>query len=426
MNDKVQVFRVEPGFLKLFRLFKEKYRSLGRIGGTVSIRSFSFKEVESIAGYLGQSVEEIMEKGTVSLLSFEKELPQTGFAEYSLIELLEEVLAETILTKSEENGREEIKERNFFQRLLAACPQGSWWWDWIESRPPESRWIWSLYKQDSIELQEKLKTIFGAFQDLPFHNNKYERLPLFAQRTTGNPHFFDSNLVTGKLLINCMQVDQQLKGLREPGMPKTTEELNDLLSSYGLMRDDLWSFVSCRGFLAEGEMGLHPVWKAAAEIGTVLNVPFKELLKLKSIWPESGRKVWVVENSSVCSTIVDEVPRAPIICTHGQLRTASWMMLDLLVESGAQLCYSGDLDPEGVLIAHRLKERYQDHVTIWRMDVDSYEKTISEEDISSRLSKMDPINSSELVEVINVIRVRKKAGYQEGLVSELVRDIESE
>ena len=72
-------------FSSYLRLFKEKYRSLGRIGGTVSIRRFSFEEVESIAGFLGQSAEDILEKGKVSLLSFEKELSQTCFAEYSLI-----------------------------------------------------------------------------------------------------------------------------------------------------------------------------------------------------------------------------------------------------------------------------------------------------------------------------------------------------
>ena len=97
------------------------------------------------------------------------------------------------------------------------------------------------------------------------------------------------------------------------------------------MRDDLWSFVSCRGFLAEGEMGIHPVWKAAVETGSVLNVPMKELLKLKKCLACERKKVWIVENSSVCSTIVDEVPVAPVICTHGQFRAASWVLLDLLV-----------------------------------------------------------------------------------------------
>ncbi|ETI68931.1 TIGR02679 family protein [Neobacillus vireti] len=426
MIDKVQVFRDEPGFVKLFTLFKEKYRSIGRIGGMVSLDGFSYDEVESIAGFLGQSVEALLEKGKVSLLSFEKELPLTGFAEYSLIELLEEVLGESILTKHEESGIEEEKEKRFLQELSFICPEGSWWWDWIESKPPDSRWIWSLYKQDAVGLMEKFITVFKAYQDLPCKENKYERLPLFAQRTTGNPHIFDNNQLTGKLLVNCLQVDQQLKGRRVPGMPKTTEDLNDLLGLYGLMRDDLWSFVSCRGLLAEGEMGIHPVWKAAAETDTVLNVPLKELLKIKRIWPAAGKKVWIVENSSVCSTIVDEVADAPVICTHGQFRAASWILLELLVEAGCHLYYSGDLDPEGVSMAQRLFDRYQGHVTCWRMDVESYDKTISDEDISGRLSKLESITAPELLEVVNVLKMRQKAGYQEGLVEQLVQDIKNE
>ncbi|EKN67568.1 hypothetical protein BABA_12575 [Neobacillus bataviensis LMG 21833] len=423
MSDKVQVFREEPGFLKLFRLFKEKYRSIGRVGGTVSLDGFSFDEVESIAGFLGQPVEAILNNGKVSLLSFEKELPQTGFVEYSLIELLEKVLGETILTKNQETGIEEEKEKRFFEKLRLSYPDGYWWWNWMESKSPDTRWIWSLYKQDSAGLMERLITVFKAFQDVPCMANRYEKLPLFAQRITGNPHFFDSNQLTGKLLVNCMQVDQQLKRQRESGMPKTTEDLNELLGLYGLMRDDLWSFVSCRGLLAEGEMGLHPVWQAASETDTVLNVPIKELLKIKRIWPAVGKKVWIVENSSVCSTIVDEVAEAPVICTHGQFRAASWIMLDLLVEEGCHLYYSGDFDPEGISMAQRLMDRYLGRVTCWRMDLESYEKSISAEDISGRLSKIDSITSPELVDVVNTMKIRKRAGYQEGLVFDLIQDI---
>jgi uncharacterized protein (TIGR02679 family) len=426
MNDRVKVFREESGFIKLFTLFKEKYRSLGRIGGTVGIDAFSYEEVVSISGFLGHSVEDILEKGKVSLVSFEKELSQTPFADYSLIKLLEEVLHETILTKNEESGIEEEKEKSFFRTLRLEFPEGDWWWDWIESKPSDSRWIWSLYRQDSQDLLTRLSTVFKAFQDLPCRNNKFERLPLFAQRITGNPHAFDQNQVTGKLLVNCMQVDQQYMNLSEQGMPKSTEELNDLLSNYGLMRDDLWSFVSFRGLLAEGSMGMNPVWKAAAETDTILNAPLKELLKLKKVWPVKGNKVWIVENSSICSTIADEVPFAPIICTHGQFRVASWILLDLLVEAGCHLYYSGDLDPEGISMAQRLKERYQDRVSCWRMDLNSYEKTISDEDVSSRLSKMESVISAELEEVANAIKTNKKAGYQEGIIDELVEDIKSE
>ncbi|MBT2698416.1 hypothetical protein J7E79_13445 [Bacillus sp. ISL-40] len=103
----------------------------------------------------------------------------------------------------------------------------------------------------------------------------------------------------------------------------------------------LWRFVSCRGFLAEGETGVHPVWKGAVETGSVLNMPIKELLKLK-------------------------------------------------------------------------------------MDLESYIKTVSDEDISSRLPKMQKINSPELKEVASALIERKRAGYQEGVVNQLIDDIKKD
>jgi hypothetical protein len=99
MNNKFQILREEPGFIKLFNLIKEKYRSLGRIGGTVSISDFSLEEIDSIAGFLGQSAPAILEKGKISLLSFEQELSQTVFTDYELVQLLEAVLQESIFTK---------------------------------------------------------------------------------------------------------------------------------------------------------------------------------------------------------------------------------------------------------------------------------------------------------------------------------------
>ncbi len=39
---------------------------------------------------------------------------------------------------------------------------------------------------------------------------------------------------------------------------------------------------------------------------------------------------------------------------------------------------------------------------------------------------MDSIISAELKEVVNAIKTNKKAGYQEGIVDDLVDDIKSE
>ena len=426
MVDKLQVLREEPGFLKLFGLFKAKYQSIGRIGGTVSLTGFSMEEIHAISGFIGIPGTELIAKGRLSLIDFEQELSRTIYREYTLIQLLEEVLQEPLITKQESLRQSKQKEQDFLERLKANSPEGNWWWEWIALKRPDSRWIWSLYQQDSEKLYKQLTAVSHAFEHMPSQTGKYERLPLFSQRMTGNPHYFDGHEITGKLLTYCLQVDQQLKGYREPGMPKTAEELNELFGHYGLLKDDLWSFVTCRGLLAANEAGVHPVWKAAAEMDTVLNMPIKELLKLEKIWPAQGKKVWIVENSSVCATIMDEVAFAPVVCTHGQFRTASLLLFDFLVNEGCQLYYSGDFDPEGLLMASRLEKRYPGHVHFWRMGAEEYQLVMSDEDISSRISQLDSITSPELAAAAAAIKKQKKAGYQEGLLEQLVQDIKKE
>lgn len=203
----------------------------------------------------------------------------------------------------------------------------------------------------------------------------------------------------------------------------STEQVNELLLNYGILRDDLWNFVTCRGFKAFVQQKEHPVWEAAAQLGTVMNIPVRELVKLERIVPLKGETVWVVENSGVCSALMDAVPDKPIVCTHGQFKVASWLLFDRLVESGCTIYYSGDLDPEGLLMAQRLKRRYPSHIKIWRMDSKSYKKAMSEEMITNRLSQLKNIDDPILKETANIIARTGVAAYQEGLLELLINDI---
>ena len=423
MKDKVRMLREEPGFVKLFRMFQKKYYSLSRIGGTVSLSDFTKEELTSIAGFVGKSPWELSEKGKLSLLEFEKALARSAFSEYTLLSLMEEVLQEKIVSKMEEQVKEQQEEVAFLVTLKNEIPDAEWWITHIEEKTSDTRWIWSQYKQNPSFLKEQIVLAYRGFSKLP-REGQYEQLPFFSQRITGNPHFFDNNELAGRLLHHMMFVDQVLKGNPDLTMPRTTEELNDLLALYGLYRDDLWNFVTCQQLYASMNGASHPVWEAAVKSKTVLNVPMKELLKIDKVWPVKGNRVWVVENSGVSSAIMDQLPTAPVVCTHGQVRMAGWRLLDLLVESGSTLYYSGDMDPEGLVIADKIKQRYKEKAVLWKMDVGSYEKTLSNEDIADRLSKLEAIQSEELIELREQMRVRKLASYQEALVSELVEEIE--
>ena len=90
------------------------------------------------------------------------------------------------------------------------------------------------------------------------------------------------------------------------------------------------------------------------------------------------------------------------------------------LQAGCFLYYSGDMNPEGVSIAERLKQRYQDKVNFWRMDKVSYENSISNEDISSRLGKLDAIKSIELKGTIERMKEKKRLAIKRGLLQSLL------
>ena len=67
-----------------------------------------------------------------------------------------------------------------------------------------------------------------------------------------------------------------------------------------------------------------------------------------------GKQVYVVENEMVFTYLLHHVKRDSytLLCTSGQLRAAAQKLIGLLIEHGAVIYYSGDLDPDGIGAAH--------------------------------------------------------------------------
>lgn len=421
MDDKLRMIVEDPALTKLLSLIRYKYRSLGKVGGSVSLADFSPDEIEAIAGFTGISPDQLTLK-RLTLKQFEQALSDTVFGGIPLPEFLGHVYGAPVTTRQEEMEQALEAEASFFRKLHETMPEGVFWWNRLESKTPDTRWIHALYREDPMKLATQLDIVFSACQQLPKEGDT-ELLPFFAQRTTGNPHAFDSGKTFGKLLAHCLF--SRTADSPDIGMPRSTGSLNELFERFGLMRDDLWSFVTCRGLIGSTKEGPHPLWLAAASTDTVLNVPVKLLREIKFVRPAAGQNVWVVENSGVCSALVDLVPKLPVLCTHGQFRSAAWILLDLLAQEDVTFHYSGDFDPEGLQIAQRLIDRYPGHVNLWRMDADSYHSVISDEDITGRLAKLDGLTEPALVSLAGELRRSSKAGYQEGLTGQLAKDMKS-
>lgn len=407
---KLQAFG-HKGFTKLFRLFQKKYFSLGRMTGTVPLRDFTDEEIEELAGFLALPTVQLKRKGTVSLKQFEEKLGTSAFAHYTLLELVEAMLGEPLITKQQTLDSKEQQETQFLHQLeqhLHALPS---WYAQIKQRLPDSRFIWQAQETLLAEIERVAKALVQRLS-----KGKLERLPIFAQRTTGNPHAFDAQTIGGKLIVHAAFSLQADKG----SYPKTTAERVDLLATLGIVQDDLWNFVTCQGLYGFTQQKVHPLWQAAADTASVLNMPMRELMKIDRIVPVQGSTVWVVENSSVASTLMDAHPTAPIICTHGQLRMASWRLLDLLPAS-VMIYYSGDVDPEGLQIAQKIMVRYQERAVLWRMDEASYRRGKSEALTEARLVKLQAVTI--VPEVVRCMQQEKRAAYQEAWLDGLCEDI---
>ena len=149
-----------------------------------------------------------------------------------------------------------------------------------------------------------------------------------------------------------------------------------------------------------------------------LKLTLRTLGCLGEIRGTEGMPVYVVENPAVFSVLSQKYPENIFICGNGQVNLAVLVLMDKLAEHHS-FYYAGDFDPEGLLIAQRLKLRYKDRLSLWNYRKDLYEKYHSTVELSSeRLKKLENIKAEELQEIKEILKRKKQAAYQETMLEE--------
>ncbi|WP_075366665.1 DUF2399 domain-containing protein [Desulfosporosinus metallidurans] len=121
---------------------------------------------------------------------------------------------------------------------------------------------------------------------------------------------------------------------------------------------------------------------------------------------------------------MEMTPNPPLICTHGQFKLASLLLLDKLAASGTLIYYSGDFDPEGLSMAERLLLRYPGQAKAWHYTLEDYQLSRSDQVLSpQRLKQLDRVSSPELAPPKEKLLKTGLAGYQEGILSDLWCDV---
>ncbi|MBD1379524.1 TIGR02679 family protein [Metabacillus arenae] len=430
MNDVDELLaylKGESGFDRLLPKLIDRYRSLGRIGGSIKLSGLKPNEKEAFTTFFRKDYTH-QSSATISFKSFEEALLKTKFAGVTIIEILEAYAGSKVITKKAElESNHRIKEQ-FFYEQINKHPALSMWLHYVKEKGRGTRRLHALYDENRLQLEEIFRNVDNALSKLPKEGSQFERLPFFSQKVTKDPHAFDLDTEQGKAFLNILQFLLLQKGeLSFINSLPSSEEANDILQSFHLLRDDLLNFVTCTGLIGYDQKGVHPVWESANDSKSMINFPLREIIKLEQCRPFSGQAVFIVENSGVASAILDRWPfpyPPPLICTHGQFKLAALLLIDMLVKNMVTIFYSGDFDPEGLQMAQRLKKRAPNSVVLWRYDLDSYYKSLSKKEIKEdRLSILSSIDLEELQVVKQDMLAKKQPGYQEELVHDLIHDM---
>ncbi|HHW01437.1 MAG TPA: TIGR02679 family protein [Thermoanaerobacterales bacterium] len=426
INQDMEFFKNNKGYRRLFEAFRKKYKSLGRIGGSVKLINLSPEEKEILTSHFRKDYTR-QTSVDVSLLKFEESLKNTKFEGYTLKEILEAYFGEPLTGKKEDEETFQVQKKQFFERLYSICrseESKAWLEDVYEGKAAGARAVETrLWKEDDRKrLFREMEDVCRALDDLPVRRKKKERLAVFASRITQNPHAFDFGTAAGNLFFNALLT------VMDAGQARDSRDRVEVYYRAGILMDEISNFITVAGLRAFRGDVPDPVWEAAYENGEVLQVPLLNLSTIDRVASPTG-KVFVVENPGIFSSLIDaskseKSPRCPLICTFGQPRLSAFVLLDLLADGDMQIYYSGDFDPEGLLIADRLFKRYENNLKLWHYNVEDYEKCLSRKTISEkRLSMLKNLACPELAPVARHMLQVKKAGYQELLIDDLAADV---
>ncbi|MFL5624035.1 MAG: TIGR02679 family protein [Ktedonobacteraceae bacterium] len=454
--QKAAAFFNQASLSRLVAKLYEKYIEVGQVGGQIILPDCTANERRDIASFLSKP---LYPTSTIKVKLVDVERALKHSFDCTLPDMLCAYFPDQkLVTRTEQRAIRATQQAQFHSTLLSLAtelPQASRGRHWLQHGLHGQEWLFSRYKNAPIEEQylqlEQIRYVANLLDQLP-QPDAPERIAVFAQRTSGNPHALDPSRPAGRLfllalndLVRSSQQDNKSGDLyHDEGMGETlpaldtlstamspqdrTQEL-DLYTNAGLLVDTISSNVAvfnlANAIYPDGTPD--PLPQAAGK--RVLLLPLRQLLEWQSAMP-SQADIYVVENPQVFEEIIVMLGPAStsptLVCTSGWPSVAAMKLLDLLLltSSSTRIHYSGDFDVKGLQIATYLMARYPDRYHPWHFDPDSYAIALqaggipaSENDLNM-LGRLPAIFSS----LVASMQQKRKWAYQEGIVHLLAAD----
>ena len=430
---KAVAFFKQAGLSRLLNLLREKYLQMGYAGGQVILETSTPGERRNIASFLGKPPYPDA-RVKIKLIDVEKALKYSFNC--ALPDVLDAFFPDQPLVTRSERRLAHVQHQAQFRAALASIvtelPEESRVCSWLKHGPHGLEWLFSRYKNAPSEEQEQQLTlvrhIVQVLERLPSPGQP-ERLALFAQRTSGDPHALDPDRAAGRLFL--LALSDLKSGPEHTVLPlqNRTQTLR-LYNEMGLLVDTISSNVAvfnlANAMHVDGSAD--PLLQAAGK--RVLLLPLRQVLEWQRVVP-AGRGMYVFENPQVFEEVIAaqemDTFLPTLICTSGWPSVAALTLLDrLLVESSDnRLFYSGDFDLKGLQIAAYLLARYPGRCLTWRFDVDTYLHALQSDGALARANELEMLSTlpDVFAPLVTAIREKKAWVYQEGITQFLVKDI---
>ncbi len=421
-------FKENQAYQRCFSEFEKKWKAYGRVTGIITLKHTSEEERRAISGILGKAFYE--DTIRFSFAEFEKGLQYTKFAPVDFEEILEAYFGREMITTQKRRMEAEQDRADFFETVegyLEECAGSDsmvvcWMREVLSKKKYGYQTIIREYGRDREHTEKLLKTVGKALLLQENIQETEEECPLavFSAEVSGNPHYFDQGTTAGQLLVHGMCYAARTD------YPANAHQWRELLLSGGIVPDNISSIVHIYGLRIQVHGDWHPAYDAFCRRQEPCAVTMENLQELTAVQP-TGDKVYLVENEMVFSYLLKHLKqkKVTLLCTSGQLRSAAVKLIPFLLDSGAEIYYSGDADPDGIRIADRLWKKYGDRIHVWRMSKEDYVKSLSKEEIGSiSLKKLGTVENPILRQTAKEVRKIKRAGYQENILKDLLEDMD--
>ena len=421
-NQELCKYLKEHDFKDFMELWKKQYEKYGTCAGTIHV-PLTQSNQSCLEGLVGKDFHK-NSHAVIRRSQLNKILKQTKFLDADFDKVLFLYFDEEIITKKEAKELKKEAENQFIDKLIKDCKGKHslmWLTHVIEDQKHLFAYILQEYHKSRMNCELQVQYVTDAIDAFPIWRNTKENLSIFSSRITKDPHTFDHRGFCRTLLFNAISYFF-------PSADKSREI--DILYSVGLYKEAMSNYCGIVYLSAiDKEGNVHEGWKGFCDRYEEWNVNLDNLLHIGSLYSDEVQIVCVVENPSVFHRLAQlirqkKIVRIALVCTYGQLNYASYLMLDFLSQTNFTIYYAGDMDPEGLLIAQKVKERYPS-ILLWHYENEDYYLSCSENRSNKQRMKMlEQLHEPQLKNIGNcIVEQGGNAGYQENIIYKYEEDI---